>query len=367
MSSTPLLAELVRLGAKLAAYGEHELPESFAGPAEELRALGERWAFFDQSHFGRLELRGEDRAAFLHNLTTNDVRGLTAGEGNLAVVPNVKGRIVDLASVHCLPQALLVVTQPASRAAVLKHLDFYHFMEDVEIEDLTERTALVAVAGPESEMRLGSLAGPSLAAGLRPHAHVLTELAGHDVRVIRHDRFGHRGFRLWCQREAAPAVLGALVGAGAAPVGETALERMRLAAGEPAFGPELNEERNPLEAGLYSAVSFTKGCYLGQEVVARLDTYKKVARFLTHVRLPSEAEPLLCGRPRLFLRETEVGWLTSWAPAPEGDGFWALGYTSRRCQDAGLTLEAQVPVRALATLTRAEGTGGADPEDASCG
>jgi hypothetical protein len=332
---------------------------------QEARALREGWAVYDQSSLGRLSVRGADRSAFLHNLTTNDVKALKPGQGHSTVIPTVKGRILDWGWLYRLEEEIWVVTQTQTRQAVLKHMDFYHFMEEVEVEDRTEATALVAVAGPASAERLDALAGGA-ASALEPHAHAAVEAAGTRVRLIRCDRFGHRGFRLWCDVKDKEALIEALRGAGAVEAGEAALERVRIACGEPAYGKELDEERNPLEAGLYGSLSFTKGCYLGQEVIARLDTYRKVARFLVQVRLGAEAEAELAGRPKLLLDGQEVGWLSSWAPALDGEGFRALGYTSRRCQDAALALNGRVPARVEATLTTAEGDGGAEPEPASC-
>jgi tRNA-modifying protein YgfZ len=336
-----------------------------SGPEQEARALLEGWATYNQSRLGRLRIRGADRVAFLHNLTTNDVKRLRPGQGHSTVIPNVKGRILDWGWVYCLEEELLLVTQEQSRDAVLKHLDFYHFMEEVEVDDLTESTALVAAVGPEAAARLDALLGGA-ASGLEPHAHVPVELDGLRVRLMRCDRFGHKGFRLWSEARDRKAVAGALEAAGAAPVGETALEQVRVSAGEPAFGKELDEERNPLEAGLYGSLSFSKGCYLGQEVIARLDTYHKVARFLVQVRLGAEAAAELSGRPRLLLDGQEVGWLTSWAPVLGGEGFWALGYTSRRCHGIELSVNGRMSARVEATLTTAEGDGGAEIEPASC-
>jgi folate-binding protein YgfZ len=364
MPSTGILNEAIRLGATLGTHGGLELPSSYSTPEAELRALREHWAVYDQSHHGRLRVRGEDRVQFLHNLTTNDVKALRPGQGHSTVIPNVKGRILDWGHVYAEADALLLITQPAARDAVLKHFDFYHFMEDVEVDDLTEQSALLAVSGPAAAASLERLLGTS-AAGLAANAHLETELAGVRLRLLRYDRFGHRGFRLWCEARDAAAVFRALLAEGATPAGEAALERLRVALGEPAHGAELTDERNPLEAGLYGSLSFSKGCYLGQEVIARLDTYKKVARFLVHLAMGPEAEPELTGKPKLFLEGQEVGWLRSWAPAPDAPGYLALGYTSRRCHDVQLSVNGRVPARVLATLTTAEGTGGAEPDE-SC-
>src|SRR3982750_952800 len=124
MQSAGLLPEFLRLGAKLEQYGAFELPSSFSSPEAESRALREHWAVYDQSHYGRIAVRGADRVAFLHNLTTNDVKGLRPGQGHSTVVPNVKGRILDWGWVHALADQLLLITHPGARQKVLEHLEF---------------------------------------------------------------------------------------------------------------------------------------------------------------------------------------------------------------------------------------------------
>lgn len=366
MNRSNLMSEMLRLGARIESYGELELPSSFSDSRSEAQALRAHWAVYDQSHFGRLQVRGSDRVAFLHNLTTNDVKGLRPGQGHETVIPTVKGRILDWGSVYCTDRSLLLVTQPATRQEVLKHLEFYHFMEDVELDDLTETSALLEVSGPASSHRLDSVLDRSAVSNLSPGDHVEARLGEVSVRVLRHDRFGQPGYRIWCAIENAIDTYRALVSAGATPVGQTALDWVRINHGEPAFGAELDAERNPLEAGLYGSLSFTKGCYLGQEVIARLDTYRKVARFLIQLQMGPEAEPELTGRPRLLLDGQEVGWLSSWAPNLEGPGFRALGYTSRRCQGVLLSINGRVAATVGATLTTAEGDGGPETESASC-
>jgi tRNA-modifying protein YgfZ len=366
MNQSNLMSDMLQLGARLETYGELELPSQFSDPRSEAQALREHWGVYDQSHLGRLRVRGADRVAFLHNLTTNDVKSMRPGQGHETVIPTVKGRILDRGSLYCLEGAFLLVTQPTTRQEVLKHLEFYHFMEEVEFDDLTDTSGLLEVSGPASASKLDALLGTSLASTLPAGGHAETQLGDLPVRLLRHDRFGSAGFRLWSDARAARSVYRALVTAGAIPVGETALDWVRVNHGEPAFGKELDGERNPLEAGLYESLSFTKGCYLGQEVIARLDTYRKVARFLVQLQMGPEAEPELTGRPRLLLEGQEVGWLSSWVPNLDGPGFRALGYTSRRCQGVLLSINGRAPARVGATLTTAEGDGGPDLDADSC-
>ena len=258
-------------------------PECYATHGEEYDALTRAAGLAQRSHLGRLELTGEDALDLLNRLSTNKLEDLTPGEGMYSVLTSAKGRIVDLLLVLMLEDRLLLVVGPDARERVAEWIDFYTFVEDVTARDVTPDTAMFSLIGPSAAGIVEEIAGEG-AAALPLYGVCAANVGGLSVTVIRDD-FGELpgfnfiapasdGERLWrylVERSA---------GDGARPVGSLALESVRVEQGVPAPGRELSEDYNPLEAGLLKHISFSKGCYIGQEVIARLDTYKKVSKYL---------------------------------------------------------------------------------------
>ncbi len=258
-------------------------PDSYTTLREEYDALTGAAGLVRRSHVGRLELTGDDALDLLNRLSTNKLEDLTPGAGMGSVLTSAKGRIVDLLLVLMLEDRLLLIVSPDARERVAEWIDFYTFVEDVTVRDLTPDTAMFSLVGPNAPALVEEMAGEE-AATLPQYGVLAANLGGVNVTVVRDDLGALPGFdviapvaegeRLWrylVERSA---------GDGARPVGALALESVRVEQGVPAPGLELSEDYNPLEAGLGQHISFNKGCYVGQEVIARLDTYKKVSKHL---------------------------------------------------------------------------------------
>ena len=192
-----------------------------------------------------------------------------------------RGRIVDLLSVVHAGEYILLITSPGRQQPVIDWLDKYTIMENMEVTDISESTAVVALAGSRRRRPLGPGRG---GAGLPPRPPV-SRAHGQHRRGRRHIREPSAGQHLPCRllltdAAAAPALTAALADAGAVTADADAWDALRISAGAPAFGAEMGEPYNPLEAGLIGAIDFTKGCYIGQEVIARLDSYHKVQKRL---------------------------------------------------------------------------------------
>ncbi|MBF8267705.1 MAG: folate-binding protein YgfZ [Dehalococcoidia bacterium] len=316
-----------RAGAIFASFDGWRLPKSYGKTADEYRAARKAIALADRSHFGRLRITGADGLDLLNRLSTNRLIGMRPGEGASTVLTTNQGRIIDLLLVINRGDGLLVLTSPQTPARVAEWIDLYTFGEDIAVADVTEETALLSLIGPGA----GELLGPEASAlGLYGTAQV--SLQGLQVPIIRTDAQGIAGYDLLTPASRAEEVWEALLQAGAAPVGENALEMLRVEQGVPRYGRELGEDFNPLEAGLTSSISFDKGCYIGQEVVLRLNTYKKVQRHLKGIVLEE-------GRPapgaRLEVDGKDVGFLTSVVESPLLGRTLALGYVRAAHAPAG--------------------------------
>ena len=338
MRRTPLLASHRRVGAVLEERRGCLLPARFTSAEEEYAAAMRAGAVVDRSGAGRLVFRGKDVTDLLERLSTNHVDPLAPGEGVSTVLTTNKGRIVDVVTVTALAEGYLVVTGASMEWRVAEWIDGFTFREDAEAEDATRRTALIGVMGPKASRLLGNLSGRSVAAMKRWHNATLT-IAGAEVVAIRTDAVGMAGYDLLVPRGRARGVWRALLERGRrygiTPLGFEAWDMLRVRNGVGETGPEYGEAYNPLEAGLLNLISFNKGCYVGQEVVARLNTYDKVQRTL--VRLAFDGEPAAAGAP-IFYEDREVGAVTSVARLPGEAHASALGYVRRAYADGGSRL-----------------------------
>lgn len=273
----------------------------------------------DRSGLARLRGVGKDLLDLLHRLTTQDLKGLPIGAGLPAVLTSAKGRIVDRLFVHRAAEREVILVAGEGRAsAVLEHLRKFTFAEETGLEDVTGTTALFSLLGNRAADLLPD-PGPW---GARRET-----IGGIEVLILGHDGFTAEGRSVLAAREGAEPVR-AFLSARARVIDAETLEIWRVLRGLPAPGSELTEDWNPLEAGLRDHVSFTKGCYVGQEVVARLNTYDKVSRRLVRLRIP-EGVPVPSPGAEVKSGGKAVGRVTSAVRAPDG-GAAALAYVKAR-------------------------------------
>ncbi len=301
---------------------------------DEYRALTAGVALVDRSDLGRLNVTGEDALDLLNRLSTNELMTLEIGRGVSTILTTNKGRIVDLLQVFRFNDRLLVTTSPTNQQKVIEWIDFYTFVEDVAVEDLTTSTKTFSVVGPASTTVLDELTNGQVSAlGLYDLLEI--EVAGIPVQVYRTDFLGVPSFDLVVDVRHSQRTFDALTNGGAVAVGDGAVETVRIENGIPAFGKELTESYNPHEANLIDFVSFSKGCYIGQEVIARLQTYKKVQKYLVGLRWGSSD---LSSGTKLILDRKQVGVVTSVSRSPvTGDGI-GLGYARKEFAEDGATV-----------------------------
>ena len=333
MDSTPLAKTAESAGP----------PAFYSTVAEEYRALKHGAALLDRSSLGRLSYAGEDALDLVQRLSTNDLLPLRVGDGAATVLTTHKGRIVDLLTVVRRADDLLVITSPESRQAVIDHIDFYTFAEDVTVTDLTEETAMLSVAGPRAARVVDGLADADVAP-LARFGSLSVRFGAVEALIVRTDFVGLPAFDVIVSAEHAGGLWRDLLDRGTEtelkPVGTAAREAVRVERGVPAFGTEMGESYNPHEADLLEFVSFTKGCYVGQEVVTRLDTYKKVQKRLVGLRWDSTAVP--DRGAVLSLDGRQAGVVTSPASSPAVDGGIALAYVRTAQAQDGTALSMEV-------------------------
>ncbi len=334
---SPLHARHAAAGARFQARHGWELPLAFAGPAIEYQAALGGAALHDSSHAGRLRATGKDALDLLNRLSTNQVLHLAPGQGAPTILTTDRGRILDLVAVVNTGPDVLLLTSPGRQQAVIQWLDKYTIMEDLTVTDLTPATAMLTVLGPLGRAALERLCGLELA-GLAPFHTVAGPVAGQEVRVINRPLGALPAWDLVLDGAAALPVWERLLAAGLTPLGLEAWDALRVQQGVPAHGQELGDDYNPLEAGLVGAISFTKGCYIGQEVIARLDTYQRVQKRLAMLRFsPGTPGPVHQGTA-LTQNGQDVGAVTSLAQMPGGGELLGLGYVRMAAATAGARL-----------------------------
>jgi tRNA-modifying protein YgfZ len=321
-----------------------------SGPDEaaQYRAARSGTIVVDRSDLGRLSIRGRDALELLHRLTTNQLRTLLPGEGAATVFTTAKGRIIDHVVVHVLEDEILCLTGPGRSTQVKDWIDRYTFREDVKVDDRSLGRGTFGIFGAAAARTIGGLWGEA-AAGRPLHHAVRVAIAGSPAVLARTFPLAGEGYHLTAEAASLPALRDALLRTPDGPVaaGAACLEALRIEAGLPASGRELTEDYNPWEARLQDAISLDKGCYVGQEVIARLHTYKKVSKQL--VRLLLEGSEVLSSGAPLLVAGQPVGTLTSVAVVPGEGRVVGLGYV----RDEDAVAGKELVVGGQATVSRA--------------
>jgi aminomethyltransferase len=253
-----------RLGARFAGEGGTAAPADYGDPTAEVAALRESHGVIDLSWAGRLELRGRDRQRFLNGLVTANAKDLPAGHGRYGFLLNKQGRVLADVYVTALEDRLWLELPAGAGESIRRHLESYRVIDDVEIDGLDDM-ALVAVLGPTAAGALGDQV-----AALTLDATTRLVIEGCEVQLTRRRVLGIEGFVLWVPSSLAEDIFVGLVTGGRA-IGLAALDARRVELGLGRFGVDFGPDTVANETGLVEqAIDFTKGCYLGQEIVARI-------------------------------------------------------------------------------------------------
>jgi len=301
---------------------------------------------FDLTGRGAILLTGKDRASFLHGLVTNDVKVLMPGTGCAAAFLTPKGKLLAGCVVLCEEDRLEIDCEPELAKKIEALLRKYLVFNEVLISDATGETAVFhlqhSAAGDAVEDLLRTVIGlgPAVALPETPHAHVMEQ--GSPVRVVRENRTGVPGYDVRCPSSLSEEIRKAFLSAGARQGSSAQMESRRIEAGIPRWGFELTEGVLPDEAGLRERgfISDTKGCYIGQETVARIKTYGHVNRTLARLQVDGDAPKI--GTEIFFEGET-VGAVTSAAREVGSERATALGYVKRERAAPGTALLLRAP------------------------
>lgn len=321
-------------------YENWELVAHFTDPDQEHHAVRQGVGVVDLSYRGRLRLTGGDRATYLHRIISNDVEGLSVGAGNYATILTNRGKIIADMNVYVFEDSIGIETNTETTSSLYQELDKYLIADDVAIEDFTEHTGVVGVHGPKSAELVQEVCGFDVR-NLPAYHSLVDEIDGRRIICVRANETGEVGYNLCTASESTEWLWDTILtkgrAFGAESVGLTALNSLRIEAGIPRYGAELDDSIFPGEAELEEAISFEKGCYIGQEIVARMKYRGHPNRLLRGFEIESDILPL--SGDRLFNEDKEIGWITSAIVSPTLGKTIGIGYVRVSFTDEGSQVE----------------------------
>jgi folate-binding protein YgfZ len=354
-NQSPLLTVHQANGAILAEYEGSSLPRHFGDPHQEYLSVRRALGLLDFSNRAVLKFTGDDRLSYLQGLISNDLRVPSSGEGVDAAFLSQQGKVLSDCRVFATDDRFIVDIWEPFKPKILDHLNRYLVADEVEIADLSDCCAILSIQGPGSETLLGRFL-PKEQQPQKRLDHSLAQIGGIEMRICRYSHTGEDGFDLMIPladiesaarqlTEAASAYSGGWVGA-------EAYEILRIEAGIPRYGVDITEDNLILETGLTHAVSFNKGCYLGQEVVERIRSRGHVNKALTGLVIEGEKPP----KPgsKILSSEKEVGTVTSSVYSPALESPIALGYVHRDHRSRGTQLLIRYDAELLVDATVTE-------------
>jgi folate-binding protein YgfZ len=300
----------------------------------------------DLSFRSRICLTGSDRVRFLHGQVTNDIQQLQPGGGCYAAIVSAKGRMEGDCYTYHLPEELLLDFEPGLQESVTQRLEKYIVSDDVQVVSVASLYGLLSVQGPRSEEVVNALGSFQSLPGAPFEFVAASDAVLGEMYLMNQPRLGARGFDLFVPTASLGVVADKLIAAarqvGGKPCGWQAVEAVRIEAGLPRYGADMDDRNLPPECGIERrALNYQKGCYIGQEVLNRIHTMGHVNRKLCGLRLPASLSSLPAKDDKLFFEEKEVGYVTTSVASPDL-GNIALGYVRTESAQPGIRLTLRI-------------------------
>ena len=313
-------------GATFEEFFGCEIPSHYGDIAGEYRRLRKEAGVRDVSHFGKIKVTGRDRLRFLQGMLTNEIKALEPGKGTFALFLDVKGHIQADMKVYAFADHLLIVLQHYLVEKLLIGLDRYIMSEDVKMNEVTAESFFIQVLGPDAGSFLASKGIDSLPD--ESYSYRTTNIAGNEAHLIKLPS----GFAILGP---VTGLIGVLEFLDGPMIGARAFDIFRMESGLPLMHRDMDESNFPQECGLTPALNFQKGCYLGQETMARLDAQGHVNRQLVGIALKAAVPP----GEKVFKDNKEVGRITSANQSMLLQKPFALGYVRREVAKEGEAVE----------------------------
>lgn len=342
---TPLKSEHEKLGAvfhtKSAEYFGCELPANYGDARREYNFARESVALIDKNYRAILSFAGADRVRYLNAMLTGNIRDLRPGHGDISLLLSPQGRILAEVQTLALEDRLLAISYAMIRERLIETFDKFIIMDDVVLEDWTEAFGTLAIEGPKAADILRELCSLDLNS-MDDLSHAEKTISGFSCRIVRTSYDEIAGADILCPRENLAALWNSLLDAarkhGGGPAGYDALNVLRLEQGVAWYGVDFDENQIPHQAALEkSHISYTKGCYTGQEIVERVRSRGQIQRRRVMLKfsgdtVPRPGEPLFASDAE---NRAEIGFVTRAAKSPKLGAVIGMGYVRREQMDGG--------------------------------
>jgi len=323
------------IGAQFRSEKDWRTPLRFAGLNKEYTAVRKGVGLMDFSFRGKIQATGNDRISFLHSILTNDIKNLESGGGCYAALLSAKGRVLMDMNVHVFSGSVLLDVEIGMEKKALELLDKHLIAEDITLQDVTDQYAMISIQGPRSEKLAKALFADSLHA-IPESWHLNLKVGDTDAALINLSHTGEKGYDILIAKDRASKITEQVLqmgkNDGIVPVGSEASEILRIEAGILRYGIDMDDTVTLSETGLDAvAASETKGCYPGQEVVARTKTYEGLNKKMMGLLMAGESVPN--SGDKICSGDQEIGRVTSACYSPHMDKGIALGYLRKGFYD----------------------------------
>jgi folate-binding protein YgfZ len=317
-----------KAGANFIEVRDQQIPADYGDIGAELDAATKNVALLDRSYLGKIAVKGPDALDLLNRISTNDLQYLAVGTMCDTVFASPKGRLIDYCRVINSGDDLILIGSFFHVNHLIEWINRFIILEDVQVTDVSADYSWLTLIGPHSKIFLGQLTNKTLTDS---EEAIWLDIKGKNFPVLKNVSFKYPAYNFFFKNTDARSIISVLLdhlnSFKGQLIGDTAFQIIRVESGMPDWGTEITQDYNPHEARLTQAVSFTKGCYTGQEVIARLDTYDKVQKYLMIVELSeklSQMPPL-----EVFIDEEQVGHLTSYTYNPVTGESLGLAYIKK--------------------------------------
>jgi len=336
---SPLYQLHISLGGYFKEINGWEVPAHYGDPVNEHLYVRKKTGIFDLSHRGKIRISGKDRVSFLQRVLSQDMNKLKPPCGAPATLLDNKGHMLAFMNIYGESDSFLIDCEPGLSKKIIQILDRYLFREDVKMEDITDSMALISIQGP--------LSGKILSGRFSQDIREMGELEHRDMEIedipfklVRISRTGEEGYDIYVDNGHAEGLYKLLLSEKETPepprpTGTDALENLRIEAGIPIYSIDMDEHTIPLEVNLDRAISYDKGCYIGQETIARIKFRGHVNRIFTGFIIDGTTPPERGSKIWDDQKEKEIGWITSSTYSPILHKIIALGFIKREFNREG--------------------------------
>ena len=327
-------------GANFGEFSEWLVPTNYGDKMSEYQAVRENLGIIDLSSRGKLRLSGKDHLKFLQGMLSNDVMKLEEGKGVYATILTVKGRMISDMKVYKDKESVLLDLEPGLNQKVLELLTKFRLSYKANIDDISETTGLISIQGPKAHKLLESLLEETISK-MKEYDFIKRDFRGSELTIVSVNRTGEKGFDLFIDNEDVQHLWEELLEKGrelnTLPFGYDTLNTLRIEAGIPLYNIDMDENNIPIEAGIWNALDFEKGCYVGQEVVARIKWRGHVNWHLMGFECDGELPPQI--GDEILDGDRKIGRITSSTFSPGLNKPLSLGYIRREFKNAGTKVQ----------------------------